>query len=57
MLNKEAVQKSKSLDKQAIADIKEILCLQCFNDSSIPETTMYPYHAVLSLEALNLLLA
>ena len=57
MLNKEAVEKSKSLEKQAIADIKEILCLQCFNDSSIPETTMYPYHAVLSLEALNLLLA
>jgi hypothetical protein len=26
MLNKEAVLKSKSLEKQAIADIKEILC-------------------------------
>jgi len=56
MLEKECFLKNKSADKKALEDIKEILCWQCYNDSSIPETIEYPYHAVNSLDALNLLL-
>jgi hypothetical protein len=46
MLDKEVFLKDKSLDKMALEDIKQILCWQCYNDSSIPETIVYPYHAV-----------
>ena len=38
MLDKDAFMKSKSEDKKALENIKQILCLRCYNDSSIEET-------------------
>jgi hypothetical protein len=36
--------------------IQEILCLECFENSKNPETMMYPYNAVKSRDALELLM-
>jgi hypothetical protein len=38
MLDKDAFMKSNSVDKKTLENIKQILCLQCYNDSSIEET-------------------
>jgi hypothetical protein len=36
--------------------IQEILCLVCFENSKNPETIQYPYNAVKSFHALDLLM-
>jgi hypothetical protein len=50
MLRKELIEKVSEEVK-----ILEILCLQCYENLTNPETILYPYNAVKSIHALELL--